>query len=127
MQAVAEIQDRLAGSMIGGMSEVRLEFHLDNWRRFMRSDVIVDGYPGRTPGCVAGGISASFDELVDSADRRCAEAVDALMLGLNPAERVAINHVYLSAVFRFPRHNLPVLLQSGRFKIARGLVSRGFY
>lgn len=112
---------------IAGMPEARLEFHLDNWRRYMRSGVGVDGLPGRSVVCQGGGISATFDELVDAADMRCAQAVDALMLGLADAERAAINHVYLYAVFRFPRNNLDDLLLSGRFKVAKGLVSRGFY
>ena len=112
---------------IGGMPEFRLEFHLDNWRRYMRSDVPVDGYPGRSAGCLGGGLSATFDELVDAADARCARAVDALMQGLGNSERAAINHVYLYAVFRFPRSNLRELLESGRLKVAKGLVSRGFY
>jgi len=112
---------------IAGMPEARLEWHLDNWRRYMRSDVAVDGFPGRSAGCLVGGLSATFDELVDAADKRCAQAVDALMLGLAPAERAAISHIYLYAVFRFQRDNLDDLLLSGRFKVAKGLVSRGFY
>lgn len=113
--------------IIGGMPEFRLEFHLDNWRRYMRSGVVVDGMPGRSAVCQGGGISATFDELVDATDMRCAQAVDALMLGLSHTERAAINHVYLYAVFRFPRGNLSELLESGRLKVAKGLVSRGFY
>ena|SRR3990167_3825801 len=112
---------------IGGMPFHRLEFHLDNWRRWMRSDVPVDGYPSRSLVCSSSGHSVTFDALVDAADIRCAMAVDALMRGLSPAEGAAINHVYLYAVFRFPRGNLADLLLTAKLKLARGLVSRGFY
>ncbi len=112
---------------IGGMPEARLEWHFDNYRRWMRAGTVTDGLPGRSAVVLGGGNSATFEELVDSADMRCAQVVDALMLGLSHGERAAVNPVYLYAVFRFPRDNLATLLASGRFKIARGLVSRGFY
>lgn len=117
----------VAESSIAGMPETRLEFHFDNWRRWMKNDVIGDGYPTYAAGFVHGGNSMTFDEMMDSSDIRCARAVDALMRGLTPAERCAINHNYLRAVFRFPRDNLPELLRSARFRIACGLVARAIY
>lgn len=118
---------KVEDSLIGGMAEARLEWHMDNWRRLMRSDVIVDGYPGRSTRLSSGGGSSTFDELVDAADKRCAEAVDALMESLSMGERIAINHTYLHAVYRLERQSLPELLQAARVKIARGLKARGIY
>lgn len=123
--------ERIAESTIGGMPEARLEWHMDNYRRYMRSEDYGRDYPARSSGFVAGGNSRSFDEMADASDIRCAQAVDALVGGLAPAERAAVNHTYLKAifpaVFRFPRGNLAELLHSGRLKIARGLIARGFY
>jgi len=114
-------------STIAGMPEARLEWHLDNWRDWMRAGVVTDGFPEHSAVCQGGGTSATFEELVEAVDTRCAEAVDALISGLTPSELAAISHIYLHAVFRFPRNNLDDLLLSGRFKIAGGLVMRGFY
>ena len=46
-------------STIAGMPELRLEWHMDNWRRYMRSGVGVDGLPGRSAVCQGGGMNWS--------------------------------------------------------------------
>ena len=112
---------------LGGMPVVRLDWHLWNWSRWMRSDGTADGYPGKSPVFIAGGNSRAVAEMEEDCDKRCAIAVDAIMHGLSTPERAAISHRYLHAVFRFPRNNLPYLLREARLKIARGLVARGFY
>ena len=112
---------------IGGMSEGRLEWHFDNWRRWMRHDVIVDGAPGRAAGCVGGGYSQTFDDMVDAADIRCAKIVDSLVNSLSPTERAAIYHKYLYAVFRATRGSLEQSLARARLKVAEWLVIRGVY
>lgn len=113
--------------MIAGMSEGRLEFHFDNWRRWMRKDDVTEGAPRVAAGCVGGGYSQSFDDMADASDIRCARIVDALVGGLKPTERAAINHRYLYAVFNFPRDNFEQLLCSARTRIAALLVIRGVY
>ena len=118
---------------IGGMSEGRLEFHFDNWRRWMRHDAATDGYPGKAAGCVGGGYSQSFDDMVDAADIRCAMIVDALVNSLTPLERAAIYHRYLYAVFRHGRDEaerqtfLRLATARARLKVAEWLVIRGVY
>ena len=107
--------------------EQRLEFHLDNWRRWMRSDVITDGAPNRAAGCIGGGYSRSFEDMIDSADVRCALTVDALIEGLSPGQRAAIHHCYLRAVFRFPRGNYEDLLAEAKRRLDLGLMARGVY
>lgn len=112
---------------IAGMPEARLEFHFDNWRRWMRKDTVTDGAPHKAAGCVGGGYSQSFDDMADASDIRCARIVDALVHSLAPLERAAIYHQYLYAVFRHNRGMLAQALESGRFKVAGWLVARGVY
>lgn len=114
--------------IIGGMPEFRLEFHFDNWKRWMKKDDVTDGAPGKAAGCVGGGYSRTFDEMVDAADIRCAMIVDALVSSLTPVERAAVNHKYLYAVFRYGRGaSLDQSLERARLKIAQWLVIRGVY
>lgn len=113
--------------MIGGMAEGRLEFHFDNWRRWMRKDDVTDGAPHKAAGCVGGGYSQTFDEMVDAADIRCARIVDALVSSLSPVERAAVNHEYLYAVFHFREANFELTLYRARLKVAEWLVARGVY
>ena len=112
---------------IGGMPEGRLEWHFDNWRRWMRHDATANGYPGKAAGCVGGGYSQSFDDMVDAADVRCARIVDALVNSLSPTERAAVYHKYLYAVFRATRGSLEQSLARARLKVAEWLVIRGVY
>lgn len=113
---------------IGGMSEGRLEFHFDNWRRWMRKDDVTDGAPGKAAGCVGGGYSQTFDDMADASDIRCARIVDALVSSLSPVERAAVYHEYLYAVFRSGRNsNLEQSLLRARTKVAEWLVIRGVY
>lgn len=111
--------------MIGGMPEGRLEWHFDNWRRYMRKDDVTDGYPGKASGCVGGGYSQTFDDMVDAEDVRVARVVDALVNSLTPLERAAIYHRYLYAVFR--HGELEQAIERGRYRVAVWLVARGVY
>lgn len=113
--------------MIGGMSEARLEWHFDNWRRWMRQDSVTDGAPGKAAGCVGGGYSQTFDDMADAQDIRVARVLDALVNSLTPLERAAVYHQYLYAVFRHGRDALQQALDTSRVRIARGLVERGVY
>lgn len=113
--------------MIGGMSEFRLEWHFDNWRRYMRKDAVTDGYPGKAAGCIGGGYSQTFDDMVDAEDVRVARILDALVNSLTPLERAAVYHEYLYAVFRHGRGELDQALGRARFRVASLLVSRGVY
>ena len=112
--------------MIAGMSEARLEWHFDNWRRWMRHDAVANGAPGKAAGCVGGGYSQTFDDMVDAADIRCAMIVDALVSSLTPSERAAVNHHYLYAVWRL-REPVQQVLDRAKRKVAEWLVARGVY
>lgn len=117
----------LKEKMIGGMSEARLEFHFDNWRRWMRRDSVGDGYPSKAAGCVGGGYSRTFDEMVDDADIRVAQIVDALVNSLTYAERSAVCHKYLYSRFNFPTKDYDKALERGRYRVAVWLSARVGY
>lgn len=77
-------------------SDERVEFHLYNWARWMRSGSYAGlGMPGRA--CAGMGIShsADFDQLADIADRTAAKACDAVIRNLKPLEQKAIRCAYL--------------------------------
>lgn len=109
------------------MNDDRLDFHLDNWRRYMKAGEGILGYSGTAAGCVGGGNSQDFDAMVGRADMRCAIITDAVIRGLDPSEQAALNHTYLRAVFRFPRDNLAKLLESAKLKVSIGLKARGVW
>jgi hypothetical protein len=118
---------------IGGMPEGRLEFHFDNWRRWMKKDEVTVGAPRTAAGCVGGGYSQSFDDMADASDVRCARIMDALVSSLEHMERAAIYHRYLYAVFQYgsnPEETRVLLsrsMYSARLKIGAWLVVRGVY
>lgn len=109
------------------MPESHLEHYLDNWRKWMRRDEVTTGYPRKAAGCVGGGYSQTFDDMVDAMDIRCAEVTDALISHLPHSERAALHHEYLYAVFRFPRGNFDEALNHGKLKLSTWLQARGFY
>lgn len=78
------------------VNDDRVEFHLDNWSRWMRTG----GYTGLSaPHRASGGIgishTADFDQLADIADMQSAKACDAVIRGLRPLEQKAIRCAYL--------------------------------
>ncbi len=109
------------------MSSDRLEFHFDNWRKWMRKDGVTDGAPGKACGCVGGGYSQTFDEMVADADVRCARITDAVINSLPPVERSAIYREYLHAVFRFERIDFQKVLLLAKTRVATWLSVRGVY
>ena len=110
---------------IAGMSEGRLEWHFRNWSLWMRKDAVTDGAPNKAAGCIGGGYSRTFDEMVEAADTRCAMILDALVNSLSHIERAAIYHKYLYAVFR--GQHLDAATYRARRKVAEWLVARGVY
>ncbi|HEY1283005.1 MAG TPA: hypothetical protein VGE96_00870 [Steroidobacteraceae bacterium] len=112
----------------GGMSEERLTWHLENWAAWQRrADAICEGAPPRAGSGLGRSHRRTFDEMVESADTRCAEAVEAILDDLPPLERFAIHHAHLAAVYRFHHHSArhEDLYASGRAKVKRGLSARG--
>lgn len=107
----------------------RVEWHLDNWRRWMRSGQSVDGHASRSSGCSDGGTSKGFDEMVEEEDRRCAKVVDAILDNLPPAQRIAIyvERGIMGKVFRFERLPYEKALELGKAALGRELARRGVW
>lgn len=106
----------------------RLDALLDLWTRFMRSgeDVRELWYPDSACGCVGGGYSQTFDDMVEAVDARLAESVNAAIDSLPVVEQCAISHKHLWAVYRF-REPVVVVYQRARDALAIVLPARGVY
>lgn len=103
----------------------RLDFHLDNWKRWMKSDVITDGLPNRGAGCIGGGYSRDVDDMLSTLDIRCAMATDALIRDLTAPQQAAIHHAYLRAAYRF--RDFGKTLEGARRALKSALELRGIY
>lgn len=108
---------------------VRVEWHLENWRRWMRSGTEVDGHQRSSSGMSDGGTSKGFDEMVESEDRRCAKIVDAILDNLPPTERIAIyvHKGIMGRVFKFVRLTYDQALHAGKEALGRELSRRGVW
>lgn len=107
----------------------RVDWHLDNWRRWMRSGQEVDGHARSSSGVSDGGTSKGFDEMVEAEDRRCAKIVDAILDNLPPVERIAIyiERGIMGRVFEFKRMTFHQALVAGKNALARELARRGVW
>ncbi len=69
--------------------------------------------------------TSDFDSMVAAADATCARAVEPILDGLSPAERCAIHHRHLAAVFGFPRVDVDVAYDRALEAVQRGLTCGG--
>lgn len=105
----------------------RVEWHLDNWSRWMDSGRGVEGFAHESSGVTGGGSSQHFDDMVEASDRRCAAIVNTIIDDLPSIQQMAIYHQYLAAVFHFGRADLPTLLDAARTKIGASLKAKGVW
>jgi len=107
----------------------RIEWHLYNWRRWMRSGQEVDGHARESTGLSDGGTSKGFDEMVESEDRRCARVVDTILSNLPAPQRIAIyvERGIMGRVFRFERTTYEQALKEGKAALGRELARRGVW
>lgn len=107
----------------------RVEFHLENWRRWMRSGQEVDSLPHASNGLSCGGTSKGFDEMVEAEDRRCAKIVNAILDNLPPVQRIAIyiERKIMGRVFKFVRVSYEQALADGKAALGRELSRRGVW
>ena len=101
---------------------------LSLWSRWMRSSQPLRElwYPDTACGCVGGGYSHSFDDMVEDNDKRHAEAVGAAIDDLSPSEQCAVYHVHLAAVYRF-RLPMEAVYDNARYELRVILPQRGIY
>ena len=81
----------------------RPDWHLWNhgvWARRYRD---VRGYDARSACLATGGLSSDFEDLCEEVDERSAEISDVILDSMPIEQRIAISHVYESAVWRFNR------------------------
>lgn len=107
----------------------RVEWHLDNWRRWMRSGQEVEGYARESMVVCSGGTSKGVDEMAETEDRRCAKTVDAILLNLPAPQRIAIyvERGIMGKVFRFERTSYMQALADGKAVLGRELSRRGVW
>jgi hypothetical protein len=104
----------------------RLAWHLENWRDYMRTGGTRElKAPSGAAGCVGGGYSNTFEDMVLHADRQAAGIMDAMIQSLTLVQQAAIHHRYLRAVFRFPRDNYAESLMLACAKLRAGMSGRG--
>lgn len=126
MSAVLAMKGSLAVTF--GTPE-RVEWHLETWRRWMRTGQEVDGAPRASSGLSDGGTSKGFDEMVEAEDRRCAKIVDAILDNLPPVQRIAIYQYkgITGRVFKFVRVSYEQALTDGKAALGRELHRRGVW
>jgi len=111
------------------MTDDRVKWHLENWAYWQSDRTSNDGrgVPDRASGI---GIShrSDFDAMCDHADRRCADAVSAILSDeCTPLERQVVTHLHIAAVFRFPRlgWSAEEAYKRATFTVGKGLDRRG--
>jgi hypothetical protein len=104
------------------MNESRLKYYLEVWKEWMLSERYGRGYPSKAAGFSSSGIGG-FDDLSEQVEKADALAVDAVIEGLHPAQRVAIHHFHLSAVYKI--RDIERQYESALDNLWRGLLARG--
>lgn len=102
-----------------------VDWHLRNWRDWMRRDSLHLGYPSKSAGLHTGGISGpdAFDHLCESADEHAAIVINGVIDDLVPAESAAVHYIYLHAVYRV--RDFEAQFENAIGKIGRALFAKG--
>jgi hypothetical protein len=110
------------------LDERRLDQLLYLWERFMRSSQPYRElwYPNGATGCVGGGYSQSFDDMVEAADTSSAEGVNAAIDSLEGKEQAAVYHTHLEAHYGYVEP-VDVVYARARGQLRVWLPSRGVY
>jgi hypothetical protein len=96
------------------------------WVTYMHGESKPAGYPRRASGGVTNYTSLDLENVAayENLDREIAEKTDAVIESLSPAERCAIHHKYLHAVYRFNRETLEAALARALQRLEIGLRAR---
>ena len=121
------VMSREKSTAIAFGSPERVEWHLWNWAKWMRSGANKQAAPRESSGLTSGGASQNFDDMVEAVDRRVAATMNVIIDDLPPAQGAAIHHEYLRAVYGFPRGNFDALLIEAKAGIGRGLAKKGVW
>lgn len=106
----------------------RVDHWLTQWARFMRHPGLRLGYPVKALSFSGGGESQRWADWAEDEEskiwKRNVVAMSALIEDLVPAQRIAVNHVYLGMTARFERNNLIDLIQSAAECLLIGMEKR---
>lgn len=109
------------------MTPARIDWHLDNWAEWHQSARNETGYAAN-PDCINHNwYSKTIEEMLEPIERRCAEAVEAIVWELPSVQSAAILHNHFAAVFRFCRTSLVTAYDVARERVGDGLDKRGIY
>lgn len=111
--------------MTSGMSLERVEWHLNNWAEWMQGERVGSSYRNRASGGLRGYGGSDFEEMVDRADARCAEAVNAVISDMPLLEQTAVHHFMLASVFRFERADVALHFSIAKQMLAQALPAKG--
>lgn len=104
---------------------LRIDWHMSNWERYMRSRGLLNLAYSASQGSRGG---SDFEDMCRDSDQVSAKAVDALISDLSPARQASIWVEHgLTSVWRFPRANQHVLYEEAKVEIDKGLKARGIY
>jgi hypothetical protein len=104
-----------------------VDWNLENWERFQREGGLPDGAPDRASGNMTNYLNMDFDGMCDRMDSDLASITAVVVAQLAPIERCALHHVYLSAVYRFRREGLELVLTRAKKNVEAGLKKRGVW
>lgn len=112
---------------VGWRKEDRVEWHLLNWGRFMRSGTASAlGMPSRASAGIGISHAADFDQLADNADVIAARAVDAIIgHDLKPLEAKSLKCEYLGEKWLRPDVDMGLILVVAKEGLMRGLNRKG--
>lgn len=108
------------------MTEDRVEWHLWNWSRWMYGGKTMHLRERSRASCgVGNGTVGDFDDMVELADRSCAEVTDACIDGLPEAERSCVYAKHLQGPWDFPESALGVIYRQAMDRLGPMLARRG--
>ena len=100
----------------------RLDWHLDNWARYMRAGGTRQ-LGTKTQGHWSSG-NSDFDTMADYSEMRQAIAFDALIWDLVEIERASGMHYHLAAVGRSNREPLEAVYVRSRISLSHAMARR---
>lgn len=107
----------------------RVDHWLLQWGRYMRHEGSRLGYPHKSLCFSTGGESQRWDNWAEDEEtkgwQRNVVSMNVLINDLPPAQRLAVNHVYLGTTVKFPRDNLIDLIQMAAHSLLIGMEGKG--
>lgn len=94
------------------------------WASWMHKDDQQLGYSNHSAGFATGGINC-WDDFEESTDDKTAAAVDPVVMSLSLRHRVAINHLFMAAVWSFAREPVKAVCEEAMQVVWRKMVERG--